>query len=97
MSGQRFVGLEPPSGFRSIPQIVSWLNRVWHRFGNGAGPFPVQGFKKAALPDPAQWGNITGDDPFTSWIFVVDDVGGPTPAFSDGTSWRRVTDRAVIA
>lgn len=30
-------------------------------------------------------------------IFVSDETGGAVPAFSDGTDWRRVTDRAVIA
>lgn len=29
-------------------------------------------------------------------IYVTNEVGGPVPVFSDGTSWRRVTDRAVI-
>ncbi len=30
-------------------------------------------------------------------ILVTNEVGGPVLAFSDGTNWRRVTDRAVIA
>jgi hypothetical protein len=30
-------------------------------------------------------------------IYVSDETGGPVIAFSDGTNWRRVTDRAVIA
>ena len=30
-------------------------------------------------------------------IFVSDETGGAVPAFSDGTNWRRVTDRAVIS
>lgn len=30
-------------------------------------------------------------------IFVTDDVGGATLAYSDATDWRRVADRAVIA
>jgi hypothetical protein len=30
-------------------------------------------------------------------IFVSNEAGGATLAFSDGTSWRRVTDRAVIS
>lgn len=30
-------------------------------------------------------------------IFVSDESGGAVPAFSDGTDWRRVTDRAVIS
>ena len=30
-------------------------------------------------------------------IMVTDETGGPVPAFSDLTNWRRVTDRAVIS
>jgi hypothetical protein len=30
-------------------------------------------------------------------IYVTDESGGAVPAFSDGTNWRRVTDRAVIS
>jgi hypothetical protein len=30
-------------------------------------------------------------------IYVTDETGGAVPAFSDGTNWRRVTDRAIIA
>ncbi len=30
-------------------------------------------------------------------IFVSDEAGGPTLAFSDGTNWRRVQDRAVVS
>jgi len=35
------------------------------------------------------------DDP--AFIFVSDESGGAVPAFSDGTNWRRVTDRAVVS
>lgn len=30
-------------------------------------------------------------------IYVSDETGGGVLAFSDGTNWRRVTDRAVIS
>lgn len=30
-------------------------------------------------------------------ILVTDEAGGAVLAFSDGTAWRRVTDRAVIS
>ena len=42
----------------------------------------------AATPDPAT--NTGG------MVFVSDETGGSIPAFSDGTNWRRVTDRAVV-
>ena len=29
--------------------------------------------------------------------YVSDESGGPVLAFSDGTNWRRVTDRAVVS
>lgn len=32
-----------------------------------------------------------------SQIFVSDETGGSVPAFSDGTNWRRVTDRAIVS
>ena len=30
-------------------------------------------------------------------IYVSNEAGGAVPAFSDGTDWRRVTDRAVVS
>jgi len=29
-------------------------------------------------------------------IYVTNESGGAVPAFSDGTNWRRVTDRAIV-
>jgi hypothetical protein len=48
----------------------------------------LRSYAKASLPSAATAGIM---------IFVTDDVGGSTPAFSDGTNWRRVADRAVIS
>lgn len=42
----------------------------------------------ATLPDVDPEGQI---------IFVSDEAGGGVIAFSDGTDWRRVTDRAVVS
>jgi hypothetical protein len=55
---------------------------------NGSVPI-LPSFAKASLPSAATF--VRG------MIYVTDDVGGATPAFSDGTNWRRVADRAVIA
>ena len=30
-------------------------------------------------------------------IFVSDETGGAVTAFSDGTNWRRTTDRAIVS
>lgn len=56
-----------------------------------AGVFAVRTYSKAALPTAVLIAGGTGV------IGVNDDVGGFTLAFSDGTNWRRVADRAVIA
>ena len=31
------------------------------------------------------------------FIYVTDETGGATHASSDGTNWRRVSDRAIVA
>lgn len=35
--------------------------------------------------------------PSPRWIFVSNETGGPTPAFTDGTNWRRCTDLAIVS
>jgi hypothetical protein len=52
-------------------------------------PVLLPQYAKAALPTAS---TNTG-----AMIFVSDDVGGSTPAFSDGTNWRRVADRAIVS
>lgn len=53
------------------------------------GPVRVKSYAKAALPSAAAGaGQI---------IYVSDEAGGAVIAFSDGTNWRRVTDRAVVS
>ena len=53
-----------------------------------SNPIDLASYAKASLPSAANASRL---------IFVTDDVGGSTPAFSDGTNWRRVADRAVIS
>lgn len=47
-------------------------------------------FDVASVPDAAALGSGT-------LIYVYNEVGGATIAFSDGASWRRVQDRAVVS
>lgn len=54
-----------------------------------SGPVILKTYVKAALPSAVKYVN--------GMIVVSDDVGGLTPAFSDGTNWRRVADRNVIS
>jgi hypothetical protein len=55
------------------------------------GAIRVGRYVKASLPAAG------GVDNAGAIIYVWDDAGGAVLAFSDGTNWRRVTDRAVIA
>ena len=55
-----------------------------------AGPVRVGASAKAALPGAA----VAGAG---AVLLVPDEAGGAVLAFSDGTDWRRVTDRAVVS
>lgn len=46
-------------------------------------------FTVATLPDAARFER--------RWVYVSDETGGAVPAFSDGTNWRRCTDRAIVS
>ena len=52
-------------------------------------PLQLAAYTLADVPAAADW--IYG------LIIVTNETGGMVPAFSDGTNWRRVTDRAIIA
>jgi hypothetical protein len=43
----------------------------------------------------AQLANLSAT-PAAQFVYCSDESGGAVPAFSDGTNWRRVTDRAVV-
>ena len=66
-----------------VDDLVQKLNQSL--FGNQV---ELTSYTVATLPDvdPARPG----------MIFVSDESGGAVPAFSDGTDWRRCTDRAVV-
>lgn len=53
-----------------------------------AGPVGLPAYSKASLPAATPAGQM---------VYVTDETGGAVPAFSDGTAWRRVTDRAVVS
>lgn len=54
----------------------------------GDNPKQVPSYTVATLPSAATAGQI---------IYVSDETGGAVLAFSDGTNWRRVTDRATVS
>lgn len=52
-------------------------------------PLPLMPYTVATLPSASVWIN--------SLVAVSDETGGYTLAFSDGTNWRRVQDRAIVS
>lgn len=70
-----------------------WVDAVLRSIERGLrlpfdAPVRLQEFTVATLPAPSEWrGGL---------IHVTNEVGGAQPAFSDGTNWRRVTDRAIV-
>lgn len=53
-----------------------------------SGSFRVAPYAVAGVPSAAVGGGV---------IYVTNETGGAVLAFSDGTNWRRVTDRAIIS
>ena len=52
------------------------------------GTISVKSYTVAGVPSAATAGQIT---------YISNETGGAVLAFADGTNWRRVTDRAIIA
>lgn len=56
--------------------------------GDHTGRLACESYTVATLPSASTAAQI---------IYVSDEAGGATLAFSDGTNWRRVTDRAIVS
>ena len=84
----------PPSYVSDVSDYIwlKWFSELFERIGS-EGALTVRGFSVAGLPDPTDFGGTT----FSSLIYVSDESGGATIAFSDGTNWRRVTDNAIVS
>jgi hypothetical protein len=96
--GGFIFALRRPAGSNTV---ALWIDRVGRtRVGSGApageaqfsvdGAVRVGASKVATLPSAGAVGA-------GAILFVPDEVGGATLAFSDGAIWRRVTDRAAVA
>ena len=87
----------PPSNNRDLLSRgwLDWFTSIYQRVGEG--PFRVQGYPVSGLPPISDTGSLVPANPYSSLIFVYDETGGATLAFSDGTNWRRVQDRAVVS
>ncbi len=84
--GERLIegGIASSSMQLFLDELVLLMN------GQLVGPaLQLTSYEVADVPDAASW---TG-----AMIYVSNESGGSIPAFSDGTDWRRVSDRAVIS
>jgi hypothetical protein len=79
---------DPTERGQPFPGQVADLSRRVQRLEQPQVP-TLPDFVVANLPDPA--------DMRYALIYVSDEVGGAVPAFSDGTNWRRFTDRAIVS
>lgn len=54
---------------------------------------------EAASAQPASYtvATLPSASPAGRTIYVSDEAGGAVIAFSDGTAWRRLTDRAIVS
>lgn len=74
-------------------------NKHWTQFftdlvseikkARGGAPIQAPEYTVATVPDAT-----TNEG---AMIYVSDETGGAVIAFSDGSDWRRVTDRAVVS
>ena len=64
-----------------------WLFYLYKRVA--PGPLFLESYTVATVPDAALWEGAI--------IYVSDETGGATLAFSDGTNWLRVQDRATVS
>ena len=74
-----------------LSQISYVLNRTMSLDGTDSmtAPLVVKTFTVATVPTAASW--------TAGLIYVSDETGGATLAFSNGTNWLRVQDLATVS
>ena len=64
-------------------------------YENLTGVSQAKSFTVLGLPDASSYDpDVNGRAAF---VYVSNEDGGPTLAFSDGVNWRRVQDRAIVS
>ena len=69
--------------------VVALVNSDYGVVETSGGPVEFPQYTVSGVPDATAY---TGH-----MVYVSNETGGPVMAFSDGTNWRRITDRAVIS
>jgi hypothetical protein len=73
-------------------ELVNYLSDFFARGDGQREPPNAIRLLQAAVAEVPSAADLAG-----GLIYVTDETGGATVAFSDGTNWRRVQDRAVIS
>lgn len=79
--------------YNEIQAILRSIRQAFQRHADAVnsiydGP-TLPSYTVGTLPSASGWAR--------RMVYVSDEAGGAVPAFSDGTNWRRVTDRAVVS
>ena len=69
--------------------VVALVNSDYGVVESSGGPVEFPRYTVSGVPDASAY--------IGHMVYVSNETGGPVMAFSDGTNWRRVTDRAVIS
>jgi hypothetical protein len=69
--------------------VVALVNSDYGVVETSGGPVEFPRYAVAQVPDASAY--------IGHMVYINNETGGPVMAFSDGTNWRRVTDRAVIS
>lgn len=74
-----------------LSRMASRLNLALTTDGKDAmeAPLVLETYTVATVPTASSWTQ--------GLIYVSDETGGATVAFSDGTNWRRVQDRVIVS
>lgn len=74
----------------ATPEFQLYLDDLDQQLNDNLLGLQVQlpSYVVATLPTAANAGGL---------VFVSDETGGAVPAFSDGTDWRRCTDRQIVS
>jgi len=75
-----------------LKDLETWVRQVTETL---RGVSDTQAYTVATLPPASDFDpEVNG---FASYVYVSDESGGAQMAFSDGTNWRRFTDRAIVS
>lgn len=88
------VAIAAPYPLTSIPQVILDLAKITMmvqlRSSQTQLGLALRSYTVAGLPSAVTAGA-------GRMIYVSNEAGGAVPAFSDGTNWRRVTDRVIVS